>query len=93
MKLVSLRLKNFRTFKEAEMCDIPNFCVIVGANGVGKTTIFRVFDFLKNAMETNVNVALNKLGGSQGFAEVCSRGTLAALLRNVYLAESGFEPF
>ncbi|MBQ8445769.1 MAG: AAA family ATPase, partial [Opitutales bacterium] len=51
MKLESLRVKNFRAFRDAEMKNIPNFCVLVGANGVGKTTIFRVFDFLKDAME------------------------------------------
>ena len=92
MKLESLRLKNFRTFKNAEMRDIPNFCVIVGANGVGKTTIFRVFDFLKNAMESNVNVALNKLGGSRGFEEVRSRGSEGPIEIELKFRESPKSP-
>ena len=75
MILESIRLKNFRAFKDAVMAHIPNFCIVVGANGTGKSTIFSIFDFLKNAMESNVNVALAKLGGSRGFAEVRSRNT------------------
>ncbi len=74
MRLVSIRLHNFRSFKDVEMRDIPNFCVLVGANGVGKSTVFAVFDFLKNLMSSNVNVALAQLGGNRGFREVRSRG-------------------
>jgi len=73
MKLESIRLKNFRAFKNAEMKHIPNMCVLVGANGVGKSTIFGVFDFLKNLMTSNVNSALARLGGNRGFREVRSR--------------------
>ena len=74
MRLESIRLHNFRSFKDAEMRGIPNFCVLVGANGVGKSTVFAVFDFLKNLMSSNVNVALAQLGGNRGFREVRSRG-------------------
>ena len=74
MKLEAIRLKNFRTFKEAEIKAVPRFCVLVGANGVGKSTIFGVFDFLKNMMSSNVNVALSRIGGVRGFREVRSRG-------------------
>ena len=75
MKLESLHLKNFRAFKDATMSRIPNFCIIIGANGTGKSTIFSVFDFLKNAMSGNINSALAKLGGNRGIAEVRSRNT------------------
>jgi len=73
MILESIKLKNFRAFKDAVMAHIPSFCVIVGANGTGKSTVFSIFDFLKNAMSSNVNAALQKLGGSRGLAEVRSR--------------------
>ena len=46
----SISLKNFKAFKEVEMKDIPPFCVIVGANGTGKSTIFNVLGFLRDAM-------------------------------------------
>lgn len=74
MKLESIRLKNFKAFQNAELRDIPIFCVIVGANGTGKSTIFSLFGFLKDALTSNVNTALARLGGSRGFEEVRSRG-------------------
>ncbi|MDR1831229.1 MAG: AAA family ATPase [Fusobacteriaceae bacterium] len=70
----SIILRNFKAFRNAEMKDIPPFCVIVGANGSGKSTIFNVLGFLKDAMASNVNVALSKLGGSRGLQEVRTRG-------------------
>jgi predicted ATPase len=71
MKIESLKIKNFKAFKNAEMRNIPRFCVIVGSNGSGKTTLFNVFGFLKDALSTDVNTAFNKRGG---FKEVISRG-------------------
>ena len=73
MKIESIRLKNFRAFREVHLKDLPSFCVLVGANGTGKSTLFSVFEFLRNAMESNVTSALGKLGGSRGFDEVRSR--------------------
>jgi predicted ATPase len=54
MKIESIKLKNFKAFKEAEMKDIPNFCVVVGANGSGKSTLFSLFGFLRDALQSNV---------------------------------------
>jgi len=75
MKIVSLKLKNFKAFQDTEMKDVPTFCVIVGANGTGKSTIFSIFGFLKDALTSNINTALTKLGGSRGFNEVRSRNS------------------
>ncbi len=75
MKIESIRLKNFKAFRDAELKDLPNFCVVVGANGTGKSTIFSMFGFLRDALTTNVNTALMKLGGSRGFQEVRSRNS------------------
>lgn len=74
MRIESIRLKNFRAFRDIHMRDIPSFCVLVGANGTGKSTLFSVFSFLRDAMTTNVTAALGRLGGSRGFHEVRSRG-------------------
>jgi len=74
MKIESIRLKNFKAFKDVEMREIPKMCVLVGANGSGKSTLFSVFGFLKDALSGNVNTALAKLGGAKGFDEVVSRG-------------------
>lgn len=75
MKIESIRLKNFKAFQNAELNDLPNFCVFVGANGSGKSTIFSMFGFLRDAMTSNVNAALMRLGGNRGFREVRSRSS------------------
>lgn len=75
MKIEYIRLKNFRAFRDITLRDIPDFCVLVGANGTGKSTLFSVFGFLRDAMSTNVTAALGRFGGSRGFHEVRSRGT------------------
>lgn len=74
MRVESIRLKNFRAFRDVHLRDIPEFCVLIGANGTGKSTLFSVFSFLRDAMTTNVTAALGRLGGSRGFQEVRSRG-------------------
>jgi predicted ATPase len=74
MRIESLRLKNFRAFKDVHLKDLPSFAIFVGANGTGKSTLFSVFGFLRDAMTTNVTTALGRLGGSRGFHEVRSRG-------------------
>jgi predicted ATPase len=79
MQIEALRLKNFRTFKDVTLRDIPRFCVMVGANGTGKSTLFSVFAFLRDAMTTNLTAALGRLGGSRGLNEVRSRGSSGAI--------------
>ena len=74
MHIESISLKNFKAFRDAQMLDIPRFCVVVGANGTGKSTLFTVFEFLREALSSNVHTALVKVGGSRGFGEVRSRG-------------------
>jgi predicted ATPase len=75
MRVESIRLKNFRAFRDVHMRDIPGFCALIGANGTGKSTLFSVFSFLRDAMTTNVTEALGRLGGSRGFQEVRSRNS------------------
>ncbi|MEW6427843.1 MAG: AAA family ATPase [Thermodesulfobacteriota bacterium] len=74
MQIESIRLKNFRAFQDVTLRDIPKFCVLIGANGTGKSTLFSVFGFLRDAMTTNVTAAFGRLGGSRGFWEVRTRG-------------------
>jgi len=70
MKIETMRLKNFKVFQNAELREIPAFCVVVGANGSGKSTLFDVFHFLKDCLAFNVTTALQTRGG---FREVVSR--------------------
>ncbi|NLF99033.1 MAG: AAA family ATPase [Lentisphaerae bacterium] len=71
MRIASIRLRNFKAFQNVTMKNIPNFCVVVGANGTGKSTLFDVFGFLRDCLTFNVTRALQSRGG---FNEVVSRG-------------------
>ena len=75
MGLESIRLHNFKAFQHAEFTNIPRFCVLVGANGTGKSTLFSVFEFLKNILTDNLAVAFIRLGGRRGFDDVRSRNS------------------
>ncbi len=70
MRIEKLRIKNFKVFADAEINDLPNMCVFLGANGVGKSTLFDVFGFLSESLKNNVKSAINNRGG---FKEVVSR--------------------
>lgn len=62
MRIETVRLKNFKTFENVELIDIPAFCIVVGANGTGKSTMFDVFGFLKDCLSFNVSSALLSRG-------------------------------
>ncbi len=70
MRIERIYLHNFKAFKDVTLKDIPNLCVVVGANGVGKSTLFDVFGFLRDCLTYNVTAALQSRGG---FNEVLSR--------------------
>jgi len=70
MKIESIRIKNYKSFQDVEMDKLPELAIFVGANGVGKTTLFDVFGFLSDALNNNIRQALAKRGG---FKEVISR--------------------
>ena len=74
MQIEQIRVRNFRAFKDVELRDVPRMAILVGANGTGKSTLYAIFGFLQDAMNSNVRTALTKLGGSRGFREVRSRG-------------------
>jgi predicted ATPase len=71
MKIEALRVKNFKTFKDIKLTNLPAISVFIGANGTGKTTLFDIFGFLRDSLQDNVKVALQKRGG---FKEVVTRG-------------------
>jgi predicted ATPase len=74
MRIETIRIKNFKALQDVHLTSLPGFCVFVGKNGTGKTTLFRVFAFLKRALETNVRIAFQQEGGRLGFQEVVTRG-------------------
>jgi predicted ATPase len=70
MHIERIRLKNFKSFKDVTIKNMPSFMVVVGANGTGKTTLFDVFGFLRDCLTYNVKKALQARGG---FKELLSR--------------------
>ncbi|MES9903320.1 MAG: AAA family ATPase [Sedimenticola sp.] len=92
MHIESIRLINFKSFRDARMQDIPRYCVIVGANGSGKSTLFSVFEFLREALANNIHTALVKLGGSRGFREVRSRGATGNIEIEIKFREEDNSP-
>jgi predicted ATPase len=70
MRIESIRLHNFKAFRDVDLQGLPQFCVVVGANGSGKTTLFDVFGFLHDCLTGNVRQALDTRGR---FREVLSR--------------------
>ncbi len=60
--------------------------VIVGANGTGKSTLFDVFSFLKDALTQNVAAAVARRGG---FGELVSRGEKGPIGVTIKFRESG----
>jgi len=70
MRIESIKLKNYKSFQNLELNNLPQLAVFVGANGTGKTALFDVFGFLSDALKNNVRHALVKRGG---FREVMSR--------------------
>lgn len=76
MVIEKLHIKNFKALQNVQLVNIPEMAAFVGRNGTGKTTLFKVFAFLKNCLQHNVRVALNNEGGRMGFKEVVTRGHL-----------------
>lgn len=71
MRIERIKIRNYKVLQSIEIQKLPSFAVLVGANGVGKSTLFDVFGFLRDCLKDNVRQALAKRGG---FREAVSRG-------------------
>jgi predicted ATPase len=61
-------------FRDVTIDKLPNCCV--GANGTGKTSLFDLFGFLREALTSNLKQTLAKRGG---FNDVVSRETVGPI--------------
>ncbi|MFP7756146.1 AAA family ATPase [Thermodesulfobacteriota bacterium B35] len=86
MKIESVAIKNYRLFRQAELKDLPEMTVLVGANGSGKSTLFDIFSFLKDALAQNVVTAVARRGG---YRELVSRGETGPIGIMIKFRESG----
>ena len=71
MSVHNLMIYNYRVFRQVEFEELPPLSAVIGANGTGKSTLFDVFAFLKDALAGDVQSATAKRGG---FRELVSRG-------------------
>lgn len=69
MKIESIRLKNYKVFRDVYLKDIPSFLVVVGANGSGKSSLFDVFGFLHDCLKGTVRPSIVQ---TRAFREVLS---------------------
>ncbi len=79
MRIESIRLKNFKTFRDVHLTDIPPMLVVVGANGTGKSTLFDVFSFLRDCLTYDVRKALNMRGGFRAMVSWETKATALAI--------------
>ena len=71
MPIQTLSLRNYGVFRNVEFLGLSPLTIVVGANGTGKSTLFDVFSFLKDALAHDVHAAVARRGG---FRELVSRG-------------------
>jgi predicted ATPase len=86
VQIESIEIRNYRLFRHAVLGDLPRMSVVVGANGTGKSTLFDVFSFLKEALTQNVASAVVRRGG---YRELVSRGESGPIEILVKFRESG----
>lgn len=96
-KIEGIRIKNFRALKDVTLGRLWNqqqaepltpMTVVIGKNGVGKSTLFDVFGFLADALKFGVEEACD-LRGRGGFEKICSQVQAGAIEFEIYYKEDG----
>ncbi len=94
-KIEGIRVKNFRGLKDVTLgrtWDTPNsepltaMTVVIGKNGVGKSTLFDAFGFLSDALKFGVEEACD-LRGRGGFKKIRSQGQTGPIVFQVFYRE------
>ena len=86
MQIESIKIQNYRTFRHAHLDGLPRLVTLVGANGTGKSTLFDVFSFLKDALAHNVGKAVARRGSMR---ELRSRDQRGPIRIEIKFRESG----
>ena len=86
MQIESIAIKNYRCFRDIVLNDLQRMTIVVGANGSGKSSLFDVFTFLKDALTQNVASAVARRGG---YRELVSRRQAGPIEITVKFRESG----
>ena len=86
MRIEQIEIKNYRVFRDVKLTRLSSMAVVIGANGTGKSTLFDVFSFLKDALAGNATSAVARRGG---FRELVSRGEQGPIGVTIKFRESG----
>ena len=86
MPIEHIEISNYRCFRNVVLKDLPTLAVVVGANGSGKSSLFDVLSFLKDALAQNAAVAVDRRGG---YRELVSRGERGPIGITLKFRESG----
>jgi predicted ATPase len=70
MKIETIEVHNYKVLQDVKIDNIGAMAVFLGENGVGKSTLFDVFGFIKTCLIENIRSALQARGG---YNEVHSR--------------------
>lgn len=69
-RIVSVRIKNYRVFKDVQFKELTPLTVLLGPNGSGKSTVFDMFGFLSECLSEGLRKAWDRRGR---FKELRSR--------------------
>lgn len=96
-KIEGFRIKNFKSLKDVSLGRLWNqqnaeplspLTVVIGKNGVGKSTLFDAFGFLADCLKSGVEEACD-LRGRGGFNRILSQGQNGPIEFEVYYKEDG----
>ena len=71
--LTTIKIKNFKGIKDTTIYCQEDYNVLIGANNVGKTTVFGAIHLWKMCYDTNIK---KKSGGNPSFSILFSVGYL-----------------
>jgi predicted ATPase len=87
-KVNKIQIKGFRRLRGIEI-EMRPLMVLIGANGVGKSSLLDAVSLLSASAAGKLNTTLNNIGG---VAEVCTRGQSGKITLEAEMDCPGFEP-
>lgn len=87
-KFKRIRIKGFRRLNEVDL-ELRPLTVMIGANGVGKTSILDVFSLLSASAGAKLNEKLSELGG---IGSLLTYGRANSLALSLDMDVPGYEP-
>lgn len=87
-KINRLRIRGFRRLKDVDL-ELRPMMVMVGANGVGKTSLLDAISLLSASASGNLNTELSALGG---IGSVLTRGIATSVSFDISREVKGYNP-